>query len=83
MKKRERGIGALELIVVICGIIASVGGLFLQADDPPLPALAQHAEERVIVIDLSGNAHEAVLKPGQSYDATIMPDGTLIVREKK
>jgi hypothetical protein len=77
----KKGIGVLELIVIICSIVASVGGLYLQGDDPPAPA--QHVEERVIVIDLSGNAHEAVLEPGKSYDATIMPDGRLIVREKK
>jgi hypothetical protein len=75
----RRGTGILELIVVICGLVAAIGGAWYGRDTTP----AETADEKVIVIDTQGREHVMELEPGRTYDATISPDGKIVVREQK
>jgi hypothetical protein len=74
----KRGIMALELIVAICSIIGSVGGLYLGWFDTPAAE-----PEKIIVIDMAGHPQETMALPGHSYDVEVTADKKLIIKEKK
>lgn len=77
----KRGIGTIEIIVLVASIISGLGGAYLGYDYGKPEAKA--AEEKVIVIDTQGRERIMELQPGRIYDATITPDGRIIVREKQ
>lgn len=76
----RKGIGTIEIIVLLASIISGLGGAYMgygiAAPDN------KTADEKVIVIDASGRERVMELQPGRTYDATISPDGKIIVREK-
>jgi hypothetical protein len=77
----KRGIGTIEIIVLLASIISALGGAYLGYDHAA--PQDKTADEKVIVIDTQGREHVMELEPGRTYDATISPDGKIVVREKK
>lgn len=75
-----KGIGTIEIIVLLASIISGLGGAYMGYDIAAPDKKAD--EEKVIVIDASGREKVMELQPGRIYDATISPDGKITVREK-
>lgn len=74
----KKGLGAIELIVLLSSMIAGLGGAWLGYGY----GTPQAAKPETIIIDASGKEHPIELKPGHIYNAEIRPDGTIVIKEQ-
>jgi hypothetical protein len=75
----KKGVGTIELIVLIASMISAVGGAWLGYD---YGAPEKQVDEKALVINVRGEASVMELETGKTYDAMITPDGRIIVKEK-
>lgn len=75
----QRGMGVLEIVVMVATIISSMAGTYyyMSPGEKPMDPLATS-----IVVESPGYSKPMELRPGKVYEATVKPDGTVVVREK-
>jgi len=76
----KKGVGTLELIVLIASMISAAGGAWLGYD---YGAPEKQDDEKALVINVRGEASVMELEAGKTYDAMITPDGRIIVKEQQ
>ena len=93
--KKQTGLGVLELTILLCSMVAALGGGYLGMgmNNPAVPQqpvaelpgiiMEETKTQEVIIIDWSGQQHGVTLEQGKAYNVMVMPDGKLTIEEKK
>jgi len=89
--KNQSGLGILELTILLCSLVAALGGGYLGFNatpvkqSPTMPGVISEEvpTQDVIIIDLSGQQHGVTLEQGKAYNVQISTDGKLTIEEKK